>query len=165
MSAGAMIGGKTVAGMAFGGVSIAGLCKAGTVIWRKPKPEWTDQTDKIFAVSTLTSGMTLTKAGDGDYLLAVSETIANGTRIIGSDWIPKLGDMSADWPTEGTVRLTYESTVKVGLNGGLGWGEGTSFQVETATKAEKDVWWGFWTQQELSPGTYHLHVKFETKSA
>ncbi len=162
-----MIGGKTVAGMAFGGVSIAGLCKAGTVIWRKPKPEWTDQTDKLFAVANnLAAGLTITKGDPGDYLLKVAETIADGSIIIGADNIPNLGNLSADWPETGIIRVTLEqSDVRVNLGGFSLSADGSSFQVETSTKAANSAWFGLWSRQTIEPGEHHLRIRYETKSA
>ena len=164
---GAMIGGKTVAGMAFGGVSITGLAKGGVVIWRKPKPEWTDQTDKLFAVANnLAAGLTITKAGAGDYLLTVTSTISDGSIIIGADNIPNLGNLSADWPETGILRATLEpSDIRVNLGGfGLS-ADGSSFQVETETKAANSAWFGLWARQTIEPGEHHLRIKYETKSA
>lgn len=161
-----MIGGKTVAGMAFGGVSIAGLCKAGVVIWRKPKPEWTDQTDKIISICGLPPGVTIAK-DDSDYVLTVSSALTENTRILGFDGTI-LGSISADWPEEGTLRVTCDHSdldIKIDSNGSGISANWAPFQVTGPTKASNSMWLGLWLRQDVQPGAYRIYLKFETKSA
>lgn len=162
------VNGMKVAGLAFNGTKIAGLCKAGEVFWRlveKVKSEWVDQTDKLFAVANnKASGMTITKNASGDYLLTVTTAIADGSILIGADSIPNLGNLCADWPEAGTIRVTLEqSDIRVNLGGfGLS-SDGSSFQVETSTKSSDSAWFGLWARQTVQPGTYRFPIRFETK--
>lgn len=158
-----MIGGETVAGMAINGTSLAGVCKAGTVIWRNPDT-WTDQTDKIIGICGLASGVTITKDGS-DHVFTVSSALTENTRILGFDGT-LLGNISADWPEEGVLRVTCDHSdldIKISSNGSVISANWAPFQVEGATKASDSMWLGIWLRQAVQPGAYRIYIKFETK--
>ena len=164
---GAMIGAKTVTGMAFGGVSIAGLCKGGTVVWRKPVESWTDWTDWFVEYASREDGVTVEKDG-ADWVLTTTKTIAAGAKFLSINWIGSLSEI-AGWPETGTLRITgFESDFSFKSIFWLGNGDAITtgaspFEVSTTTSSKYSGWWTLRPVGALAAGTYRFRLKIETK--